>query len=44
MTMEDFAEAHPELALDPLNNPTIYPHTPEFQPGPDDEKEDKGHH
>jgi F-type H+-transporting ATPase subunit d len=31
MTMEDFADAHPELALDPLNKPTFWPHTPEEQ-------------
>lgn len=29
MTMEDFADAHPELALDPLNNPTFWPHDEE---------------
>ncbi|NP_001161446.1 ATP synthase subunit d, mitochondrial [Nasonia vitripennis] len=35
MTMEDFRDAHPELAIDPLNNPTIFPHTPEYQPDPE---------
>lgn len=41
--MEDFKDAHPDLALDPLNRPTIFPHFPEYQPGPDDHKE-KSHH
>ncbi|CAB0004765.1 unnamed protein product, partial [Nesidiocoris tenuis] len=38
MTMEDFAEAHPEEALDPINRPTLWPHEPEDQIGykPDD--------
>jgi F-type H+-transporting ATPase subunit d len=29
--MEDFKDAHPDLALDPLNKPTLWPHTPEEQ-------------
>jgi len=29
MTMEDFAEAFPEHALDPVNRPTMWPHTEE---------------
>lgn len=33
MTLEDFKDAHPELALDPLNKPTFWPHTPEAQVG-----------
>ena len=33
MTMEDFKDAYPDIALDPLNKPTIYPHEPELQPG-----------
>lgn len=32
MTLEDFADAHPELAMDPINRPTFWPHTPEEQP------------
>ncbi|XP_055594916.1 ATP synthase subunit d, mitochondrial [Uranotaenia lowii] len=32
MTMEDFRDAYPELALDPLNKPTFWPHNPEEQP------------
>ncbi|XP_032685043.1 ATP synthase subunit d, mitochondrial-like [Odontomachus brunneus] len=32
MTMEDFRDAYPKYALDPINRPTIWPHTPEFQP------------
>jgi F-type H+-transporting ATPase subunit d len=31
MTMEDFAEAFPEQALDPLNRPTFWPHDAEEQ-------------
>lgn len=31
MTMEDFRDAHPELALDPINKPTFWPHFPEDQ-------------
>jgi hypothetical protein len=38
MTMEDFKDVHPELAFDP-NRPSIFPHTPEFQP--DEEPEQK---
>lgn len=32
MTLEDFKDAHPDLALDPLNRPTFWPHSPEEQP------------
>lgn len=32
MTLEDFKDAHPELALDPINKPTFWPHDPEDQP------------
>ncbi|OWR51902.1 ATP synthase subunit d, mitochondrial [Danaus plexippus] len=32
MTLEDFKDAHPELAIDPINKPTFWPHTPEEQP------------
>uniref|UniRef100_A0A0A9WLZ3 ATP synthase subunit d, mitochondrial n=1 Tax=Lygus hesperus TaxID=30085 RepID=A0A0A9WLZ3_LYGHE len=31
MTMEDFAEAHPDQALDVQNKPTFWPHNPEEQ-------------
>lgn len=31
MTLEEFKDAHPELALDPLNKPTFWPHEPEDQ-------------
>lgn len=31
MTLEDFRDAHPDLALDPLNKPTFWPHEPEDQ-------------
>ncbi|XP_041987462.1 ATP synthase subunit d, mitochondrial-like [Aricia agestis] len=33
MTMEDFRDAHPELALDPINKPTFWPHDEEEQLG-----------
>lgn len=33
MTMEDFRDAFPDQALDPINRPTFWPHTPEEQPG-----------
>lgn len=26
MTMEDFAEAYPDMAMDPINKPTFWPH------------------
>ncbi|XP_053607015.1 ATP synthase subunit d, mitochondrial [Plodia interpunctella] len=32
MTMEDYRDAYPEQALDPINRPTFWPHTPEDQP------------
>lgn len=41
MTMEDFKDAHPDLALDPLNNPTFWPHDEESQPGYVDPNADK---
>lgn len=31
MTMEDFRDAHPDKALDPINKPTFWPHNPEEQ-------------
>lgn len=31
MTMEDYREAFPDQALDPINRPTFWPHTPEEQ-------------
>lgn len=43
MTMEDFAYAHPDLALDPLNNPKIFPYTPEFQPDEEEEEQKAAH-
>ncbi|KAM7362253.1 ATP synthase, subunit D isoform 1-T3 [Cochliomyia hominivorax] len=33
MTMEDYRESFPDLALDPANRPTFWPHTPEEQVG-----------
>ncbi|RZC34870.1 ATP synthase subunit d, mitochondrial [Asbolus verrucosus] len=33
MTMEDFRDAFPEQALDPINRPTFWPHDPEEQIG-----------
>lgn len=32
MTMEDYRDAYPEQALDPINRPTLWPHTAEEQP------------
>ncbi|XP_033215463.1 ATP synthase subunit d, mitochondrial-like [Belonocnema kinseyi] len=43
MTMEDFKDSYPEYALDPLNNPTIYPHDPDRQPGSEKEEEKSSH-
>uniref|UniRef100_A0A069DPS4 ATP synthase subunit d, mitochondrial n=1 Tax=Panstrongylus megistus TaxID=65343 RepID=A0A069DPS4_9HEMI len=45
MTMEDFRDAHPDLALDPINRPTFWPHTPEEQLGytPKDASSSGGH-
>jgi F-type H+-transporting ATPase subunit d len=31
MTMEDFRDAYPNDALDPINRPTFWPHNPEEQ-------------
>lgn len=31
MTMEDYRDAYPDLAMDPINRPTFWPHTPEEQ-------------
>ncbi|ODM75853.1 ATP synthase subunit d, mitochondrial [Orchesella cincta] len=31
MTLEDLKDMFPERALDPLNNPTFWPHNPEEQ-------------
>lgn len=33
MTMEDFYDAHPDIAIDTLNRPTFWPHDEESQPG-----------
>lgn len=33
MTLEDFKDAHPDLALDPINKPTFWPHDEDIQPG-----------
>lgn len=33
MTMEDYKDAFPEQALDPLNKPTFWPHTPDEHEG-----------
>lgn len=29
MTMEDYRDAYPEDAIDPINNPTFWPHDEE---------------
>jgi hypothetical protein len=33
MTMEMFAELHPDIALDPVKKPTFWPHDDEEQLG-----------
>lgn len=33
MTLEDYRDAFPDKALDPVNRPTFWPHTPEDQVG-----------
>ena len=33
MTQEDFFDAHPDLAIDTVNRPTLWPHYPHLQPG-----------
>lgn len=38
MTMEDCRDAFPDEALDPINRPTFWPHTPEEQPGYNEEE------
>ncbi|XP_018320139.1 ATP synthase subunit d, mitochondrial-like [Agrilus planipennis] len=43
MTLEEFRDYYPDVALDPINKPTFWPHEPEDQPGyvePDAKKED----
>ncbi|XP_058833588.1 ATP synthase subunit d, mitochondrial-like [Topomyia yanbarensis] len=42
MTMEDFRDAYPDQALDPINRPTYWPHTPEDQKC--DTPNEKAHH
>ncbi|XP_066991399.1 ATP synthase subunit d, mitochondrial [Anabrus simplex] len=43
MTMEDFRDAFPDQALDPINRPTFWPHTPEEQLGYEKDKEQAAH-
>nr|AXY94821.1 ATP synthase subunit d [Galleria mellonella] len=33
MTLEDYRDAYPNEALDPINRPTFWPHDPDDQPG-----------
>lgn len=40
MTLEDYRDAYPDDALDPINRPTFWPHTPEEQPENNPKKED----
>lgn len=44
MTMEEYWEAHPEHALDLVNNPTLWPHDAESQPDYVDPEEGKHAH
>lgn len=41
MTMEDYRDAFPDQAMDPINRPTLWPHTPEEQP---ENNPKPGHH
>lgn len=38
MTMEDFKDAYPDAALNPLEKPTFWPHDPEEQLKPEEIK------
>lgn len=46
MTMDDFAEAHPDQAFDTINRPTFWPHDDDSQPGYVDPsgKQEEEHH
>ncbi|XP_059612791.1 ATP synthase subunit d, mitochondrial [Phlebotomus argentipes] len=46
MTLEDFRESYPDVAIDPLNKPTFWPHNPEEQFGykPKDQAGETGGH
>ncbi|CAG9771052.1 unnamed protein product [Ceutorhynchus assimilis] len=44
MTLEDYRDAHPEDALDPINRPTFWPHNPEEQPGYKEEQAPAAQH
>lgn len=44
MTLEDFADAHPEQALNPLKKPTFWPHNPEEQLDYKPEETQSSHH
>lgn len=43
MTMEDFRDAHPDLAIDPINKPTFWPHLPEDQLGYEEKNQVPSH-
>lgn len=43
MTMEDFRDSYPDVAIDPINKPTFWPHNPEEQPDYKD-SEEPAHH
>lgn len=44
MTMEDYKDAHGDIAIDPLNKPTFWPHTPEEQLGHEGDEKKTAHH
>lgn len=44
MTMEDFKDAFPEQALDPIHKPTFWPHAPEDQLDYDKDEPETSHH
>lgn len=44
MTMEDYKDAFPDEALDPLKKPSFWPHNPEEQLGYKDKDEPASSH
>lgn len=43
MTMEDFRDLYPDNAIDAINRPTAWPHTPEVQPENDPGRQEEEH-
>ncbi|XP_072390814.1 ATP synthase subunit d, mitochondrial [Diabrotica undecimpunctata] len=44
MTLEDYRDAYPEDAIDPINKPSFWPHTPEEQHDYVDKDAQPSHH